>query len=121
MILEANSRLLTSVPIVVVKRRSKYGNVKTVVDGIKFDSKKEAARYVVLKQEANAGTIQHLRLQVPFKLEIDGHLICRYKADFVYTRDGQEIVEDVKGRLTDVYKLKKKMMQACHQISILET
>jgi hypothetical protein len=105
----------------VVRRRSKYGNVKTVVDGIKFDSKKEAARYEVLVAEESAGIIHNLRLQVPFKLEIDGHLICRYKADFVYIRDGQEIVEDVKGRLTDVYKLKKKLMKACHQISILET
>jgi hypothetical protein len=48
-------------------------------------------------------------------------IISGFKADFVYIRDGQEIVEDVKGRLTDVYKLKKKLMKACHQISILET
>lgn len=103
------------------KRRSKYGNVKTVVDGITFHSRKEAARYEILKVELAEGLIQNLRLQVPFKLMVGTKLICRYIADFVYIRDGVEIVEDVKGRITDVYRLKKKLMEACLGIEVFET
>lgn len=103
------------------KRRNKYGNVRTEVDGIKFHSRKEATRYQVLAEEARLGLIMDLRLQVPFKLEFGGVLICKYIADFVYTRDGQVVIEDVKGRVTDVYKLKKKMMKIILGIEILET
>jgi hypothetical protein len=103
------------------RRRSKYGNVRTTVDGISFHSRKEAARYSVLKQEAVDGIIHNLRLQPSFTLRVNGHLICRYIADFEYVRDGVTIVEDVKGRLTDVYKLKKKLVKALLDIDILET
>lgn len=104
------------------RRRNKYGNVRTEVDGIKFHSRKEAARYEVLRDMQAAGSITNLRLQVPFRLLVNDKLVCRYISDFVYTNtDGAEIVEDVKGRLTDVYKLKKKLMKACLNIDILET
>lgn len=103
------------------RRRSKYGNVRTEVDGIKFHSKKEAARYLILKDEVANGSISDLRLQVPYKLMVDGKLICKYLADFVYIKDGIEIVEDVKGRITPVYSLKKKMMKLILGVDILET
>lgn len=105
----------------MARKRNKYGAVRTLVDGINFHSKKEAARYLVLKDAAASGDITNLRLQVSYKLPVNGMLICRYITDFVYTRDGIEIVEDVKGRLTDVYKLKKKLMKAIHDIDIYET
>ncbi len=95
--------------------------MRTVVDGFTFDSKKAAARYLVLKEMQAAGEISNLRRQVSYKLTTNGILVCRYRADFVYILDGVEIVEDVKGRLTDVYKLKKKWMAAEYGISILET
>lgn len=101
---------------------SKYKNVKTIIDGIAFDSKKEAARYGELMLLAKAGAIQDLRLQVPFELipKQAGERAVRYIADFVYTENGKMIVEDVKGVRTDVYKIKKKLMLAVHGIRIRE-
>lgn len=101
-------------------KRSKYGNIKTEIDGIKFDSKKEAQRYLELMALYKAGEIQDLKLQRVFTLQEgfvtpDGERIqpIRYIADFVYTQDGIQVVEDVKSKATKdnaVYKLKKKMM-----------
>lgn len=96
----------------------KYGNKKTVVDGITFDSKKEATRYAELKLLQRAGEIFDLQRQVPFTLipkqTRDGKVIerpCVYKADFVYKeKDGTEVVEDVKGVCTKEYRIKKKLM-----------
>ena len=104
-----------------MKRRSKYRNVRTEVDGISFHSKKEANRYIELRDMLTNEDITSLSLQVPYKIVVNGQLICRYIADFVYMQDGKTIVEDVKGRITDVYRLKKKLMKACHNIDILET
>ncbi|MGF0095027.1 DUF1064 domain-containing protein [Peptoniphilus sp. SGI.035] len=97
--------------------RSKYNSIKTIVDGIKFDSKKEARRYKELKVLERAGTIKELELQPrfllqdKFKLEGTTHRKIEYVADFKYWDKEKEtwIVEDVKGVKTDVYKLKKKI------------
>jgi hypothetical protein len=72
------------------------------------------------------GEARNLRLQVPYKLEVNGSLICKYIADFVYEerqRDGswREHVEDVKGFKTPEYKLKAKLMKAVHGIIVRET
>lgn len=101
-------------------RRAKYGNVKTVVDGITFDSKREATRYGTLKLMQKAGLISDLRLQVPYEIKVNGMKICKYVADFVYIERGKEVVEDVKGMKTSVYNLKKKLMKACFGVSISE-
>lgn len=91
---------------------NKYGNKKTVVDGIKFDSIKEAARYGELKLMQLAGEISELRLQVTYQLSV-----CKYKSDFVYyNADNELVVEDCKGMKTPVYNLKKKMM--LHELGI---
>jgi hypothetical protein len=66
----------------------------------------------VLKQYENEGVIQDLELQRSFKFENNGVKICDYRADFVYRYKGREIVEDAKGQLTDVFKLKRKMMKS---------
>jgi len=100
---------------------SKYKNIKTEVDGILFDSKGEANRYVDLKLAQQAGKISSLKTQVPFKMRINGMLICTYIADFVYKKDGQHVCEDFKGVLTDVFKLKAKLMKAICGIDILIT
>ncbi len=91
------------------------------MDGITFHSKKESRRYEILRDMLRDGLISDLRLQKSYQITINGKKICRYIADFVYIQDGAEIVEDVKGRLTDVYKLKKKLMNACLNIDIYET
>ncbi len=101
--------------------RNKYGAIKTTVDGIKFDSKKEAARYRALVLLQKAGHISDLSLQPRFDLIINGTKIGFYKADFKYTQDGKVVVEDVKGVLTPVYKIKKKMIKAIYGFDIYET
>lgn len=99
---------------------NKYRNKKTVVDGIKFDSQREATRYSVLKIMQAAGVISDLRLQVPYVINVNGLKICKYVADFVYIDRGREVVEDVKGMKTPTYNLKKKLMKAVHGIEIQE-
>ena len=100
---------------------SKYKNGKTVIDGIKFDSAAEGARYQILKAKEKAGLIKNLELQVNYPLLVNGLKICDYRADFVYELGGKKIVEDVKGQLHDVFKLKYKLMFACHGITVLIT
>tara|TARA_R110002020_G_C16263217_1_gene770632 strand:- start:1208 stop:1519 length:312 start_codon:yes stop_codon:yes gene_type:complete len=101
--------------------RNKYRAVKTVVDGIKFDSKAEARRYSNLKILEGVGDISDLELQPRYDLVINGIKVGFYKADFRYIQDGDTIVEDVKGMKTPIYNLKKKMIKAIYGIDILET
>lgn len=107
--------------------RSKYHAKRTVVDGITFDSKREADRYLVLKSMEEDGTIEDLRRQVRYELvpafDVDGrhYRPVFYVADFAYVEDGKEIVEDVKGMRTDVYKLKSKLFAYRYGMSIRET
>ena len=95
---------------------NKYNNKKTEIDGIIFDSKKEAKRYCELKLLLKAKKIKNLTLQPAFRLQPkfkkNGATIreIKYVADFMYTdENGKIVVEDVKGMKTDVYKIKKKM------------
>lgn len=99
------------------KGRSKYGNRKSVIDGITFDSQKEAGYYCQLKIRVRAGEVITFLMQVPFHLEGG----VAYKADFVeFHADGSVHVIDVKGVRTDVYKLKKKQVEARYPVTIEE-
>ena len=105
---------------------NKYHARKTVIDGITFDSASEASRYAELKMLEKHGEITDLRRQVPFIL-LDDYVISgkkkrgiKYVADFVYFEDGIEQIEDVKGCLTTVYKIKKKMFEARYGKTIEE-
>jgi hypothetical protein len=100
---------------------SKYKNSKAIVDGIKFDSGAEGERYKILKAKENAGLIKNLQMQVNYPMIVNGLKICDYRADFVYEVCGKTVVEDVKGQLHDVFKLKYKLMYACHGITLLIT
>lgn len=105
---------------------NKYRAKKTVVDGIVFDSDKEARRYQDLKLLVRAGTIKDLELQHVFPIELNGYKICKYKADFVYRDiEGRMVVEDVKGMKSgaayQMFKLKAKLVEAIYSIRILET
>lgn len=107
--------------------KSKYHSRKTVVDGITFDSKREADRYKELRAWEKAGVISGLTRQQAFTLipaqRIDGKVVERavkYVADFCYYRDGEYVVEDVKGFRTPEYKLKRKMLLWAHGIQIKE-
>jgi hypothetical protein len=108
------------IPAGVEVRRTKYGNRLTTVFGIEFDSMREAQRYLVLRADLETGAISNLRLQVPFECVVNGKRVCKYIADFVYTRDGKQVVEDVKGMRTSVYRLKKKLVEALHAVEIVE-
>lgn len=106
---------------------SKYGNKKTEVDGIVFDSKREAKHWIELKSMQQRGEIFNLRRQVKFELipavRLDGRMrpATKYVADFVYTdKDGKEVVADSKGFKTDVWMIKRKMMAAFHGIEVKE-
>jgi hypothetical protein len=104
---------------------SKYRNKKVTIHGILFDSQKEANRYLELKSREQKGEIEHLKLQETFKIVINGQLICKYIADFVYhdLERKKVIVEDVKSVFTaknEVYRLKKKLMKAVNNIEITE-
>ena len=105
-------------------RRSKFGSTFTEVDGIKFRSKREAVRYTELKLLQQAGQIVSLYLQPSFDLHAPETVrpIGRYVADFSYTdaRNGEVIVEDVKGFKTPLYQWKKKHAEAEHGIQIRE-
>ena len=118
--------------------QGKYGNKKTTVDGITFDSQKEAKRYKELSLMERSGMISDLQMQVKYVLipaqrEPDtigkkgglhkGKLIERevsYVADFVYQENGHTVVEDTKGFRTKDYLLKRKMMLYFHGIKIRE-
>lgn len=107
----------------IIKRKSKYGNKRTIIKGIEFHSKKEGFRYLELCSLVKSGNIKDLRLQVKYEFEKNGRVFSSYKADFVYfdIKKGVYIVEDVKGYRTDMYRLKKNMMKVFHDIDILET
>lgn len=96
---------------------TKYRAKKTEIDGITFDSRKEATRYVELKAMEKNGDIIGLELQKSYELqpsfEKNGkkYRAITYRADFVYRKNGRVIVEDVKGVRTDVYKLKRKLFE----------
>lgn len=106
----------------------KYHNKPTItnVSGKpeKFASLREADRYRDLLLLLKADRIRNLDRQVPFRIEVGGKLVCKYLADFVYDEyqggNWVHIVEDVKGFMTPVYRLKKKLMAACLNIDIRE-
>lgn len=126
------------------RARSKYGARKTVVDGIEFDSRKEAERYIVLRDMQKKGEIQGLELQKKFLLipkqtepdhydfsksengmKVKGKVIERevsYYADFFYYDNllKEWIVEDTKGMKTPEYVIKRKLLLYMHGIRIRE-
>lgn len=107
------------------KKPSKFRNKKTEVEGIKFDSLKEANRFRFLNQAQIEGRIKGLKLQHRFEFVVNGERVCSYIADFTYTSNEVGfIVEDVKSEFTrrqPVYRIKKKLMKAVFGIEILET
>lgn len=110
-----------------VSKPAKYHNRKTEVDGIEFDSAKEANRYIALRTLERAGKIETLRRQVKIEIApsvtLDGRRrpSRHYIADFVYEKEGETIHEDCKGMRTDMYRLRRHLVKALHNIEILET
>lgn len=104
----------------LAKGRSKYGNEPTEVDGITFQSGREAKEYGRLKLLERRGVISELRLQQPFALVVAGVKVATYRADFTYFEGGVFKVVDAKGYRTALYRLKRRLMKAIHGIDIIE-
>jgi len=136
---EAWTHWITTRPLPGVKvhtrpSTNKYGNHAVRVDGILFDSQREAARYQELKLLAEAGRISSIEIHPGFPLivkelhRVDGpeilHTVGMYHADFKYRdhRLGQWVIEDVKSKptKTEAYQLRKKIVEAVHGITIVE-
>jgi hypothetical protein len=107
---------------------NKYHAKKTVVSGITFDSKAEARRYGQLIMLERAGQVTGITRQVPFvlapKVKLDGDKrikpAMKYIADFVYSdlATGRIIVEDVKGVITQAFRIKQHLMATVHGIQV---
>jgi hypothetical protein len=117
-----------------MKKKSKFMNKKTEINGIKFSSKKEATRYIDLKEKEKNGEITNLELQVKFNLQpsikVDGETIraIDYVSDFCYYEKNSDklaiyVVEDVKASKffqTDVFKIKRKLFAYKYGFKIRE-
>jgi hypothetical protein len=127
-------------------RINKYKAIKCTVNGIEFDSRKEARRYQELLPLERAGAIQNLRMQEKFLLipsqyetietgeyyktgakkgiaktkEVCIEKAVVYVADFTYIQDGKKVVEDTKGIKTKDYIIKRKLMLYTHGIRVKE-
>lgn len=98
-------------------KRHKYNAKPTEVDGIRFDSKKEANYYKKVKTLHDLGKITMFLRQVPFHLPGGTKLVV----DFLeFWADGSVRAVDVKGVKTDVYKLKKREVEHHYPITIEE-
>ena len=102
----------------VEPRREKYGRIKKTVAGITFDSTVEAEAWRILKLWEAAGAITELEVQPEFQLEpgfvIDGRKVraIKYRADFMFVKDGRKTVVDVKGVQTQAFCIKAKLFKA---------
>jgi len=93
-------------------KKSKYKNMKVLVNGIKFDSLSEARRYSKLAQLEQMKIITDLEIQPKFVFAYNGQRMATYKADFRFQYKGRTYVEDVKGTKTAVFNLKRRMLAA---------
>lgn len=101
---------------------TKYRAKRTELDGMQFDSKREAERWQQLKLLEKAGIVKNLQRQVTYECWVNSRLICKYRADYVYDdAEKGHVIEDAKGFRTPVYRMKRKLVEACHGINILET
>lgn len=97
------------------KRQNKYNTCKTIVDGIKFDSRAEARYYKFLKNAQLAGDIQYFLRQVPF--DLPGN--TKYRADFMICFPDEHVeYHDVKGVVTPMFRLKKKQVEALYPVIV---
>ena len=101
--------------------KNKYRNIETVVDNIKFASRKEAKRYRGLVLLQQKGEIRGLDLQQAYSIDINGVHICDYIADFAYWLGEARILEDTKGMRTPAFAIKAKLMKAVYGVTVIES
>ncbi len=105
----------------VIQRRTKYGNRPLrCSQGHMHQSTLEARRCDELHLMQAAGLVRDLRAQEYFRLDVNGIHVCSYIADFVYfdNERGAQVVEDTKGVVTETFRLKAKLMEAVHGITV---
>lgn len=105
----------------MVAGMSKYRAIPTVLDGIRFHSKREANYYAELKIRERKGEVSAVELQRPFPLMTgDGQVVGTYKSDFAFWdhREDRFRVIDVKGVDTPLSKFKRKFVRAQYGIEI---
>ena len=105
------------------KKKAKYGNKAKQVNGIVFESSREAKRYQELLLLQHGKAISDLKCQVKISCDVNGTHICNYFADFSYWDTIKQLLifEDSKGCRTPVFMLKKRIVKALTGIEILET
>ena len=98
-----------------------------MINGIVFDSKKEAHRYLELVDLERRNKIQNLELQKTYKINVNGKHICKYSADFDYdvvvSGNAKHVTVDVKSAITkknSTYRLKNKLFKAIFGYDITE-
>lgn len=98
----------------LVSKPKKYRNVPTYVGELRFDSKREAERWLQLLQLQKVGAISDLKRQVPFVLSVGETKIGKLILDFTYSENGSTVHEDVKSpaTITQVFRWKKKHFEA---------
>lgn len=109
-----------------VSKKGKYNAAGKRIDGRWFASNAEALRYEQLRALEQQGLIEDLECQPKFPVRLNNQLICNYLADFRYKvvdelgRTVRVVTEDVKGMVTDIYKLKRKLVIAAYDLEIIE-
>ncbi len=97
--------------------RHKFNAKPTELDGIRFSSKKEAKRYSELKLLQKSSEVLFFIRQVPFHLPANVRYVCDF---MVFWTNGEVTIEDVKGMKTDMYIVKKKILEDMYPIKITE-
>lgn len=98
-----------------VNRFNKFGATRCEYDGIRYDSKMEAAYAMQLDALKSGGGIKDWRRQVTIPLDVNGKHVCNYRVDFeVEHNDGHKELIEVKGFETPVWQLKWKLLEAIY-------
>lgn len=103
------------------KNKNKNNAVKVTIDGYTFDSGAEARRYGQLAMLQRAGLISKLTVHPVFKIKLNDVEICKVELDFSYRDEGSKlmVIEDVKGEDKPMSRLKRKLVQAAHDIKVI--
>lgn len=114
---------LTAAGVDVPPPKAKYGNRKTVIEGIEFHSNREAERWLVLRAMERDGLIRDLRRQIDIPLVVNGVKVCKFVCDFEYfdVAAGCIVHDDAKGFRTPEYRIKAKLYAALFGRAIRET
>lgn len=104
------------------RRAQKFNAVATEMDGLRFGSKKEAARYLLLRDQERRGEIQNLLVHGRVALTVGGELVCHFEPDFLFERDGRLCAEDTKGMRRgppwELFMVKARLFEALYKTRV---